>query len=169
MIFPISSELWLMSSIASTIFCIFWLLKCISFPTLPTCSVAFAAVSAFCRIWSEISSIANESSWMELVCSNAPCESSCEPDDTFSAPEATLSALSLIWRTVSFKRSAIFLNERRSGWKSPMYSSSHSVSTVKSPDAILPKKIFSSWMITFSFLTNSRKWFDNTPSSSLDS
>ena len=167
-IFPISFEQLVISSIACIIWCIFSLLTFISVLMLPAFSLAFCALSAFCFILLEISLMVEASSCTELACSVAPWESAWEPLATCWEPLATCVELWLICCMVSLSLSAMPRKETSKGWKPPVYSASQTESTVKSPSAIFARNLFSSSMITCSLWINRRTCAARMPSSSLE-
>ena len=133
-IFSISPEFALISSIALIISCIFWLLSRICPPTLATSSVALWAFSAVSDTCPEISSILLSTSSMALACSTAPWLRSCAPMAICSEPLETWAELSTICDMVVFSLSSISFKEDSMDVKSPTYSCL--VSMVRFPSEI---------------------------------
>ena len=88
-IFPISLEELLISSIAAIISCIWPLLSAICLPVCIAFALTSIAFSALLLTCSEISLMVAASSSMEEACSVAPCDKAWAPEDTCSLPLAT--------------------------------------------------------------------------------
>jgi len=120
-IFPISLEELLISSMACIMSCIWRLLSVIRRPISTAFSLALRAFSAFRLIRDAISFTVAATSSMELACSVEPCDKDCAPMDTCSEPEDTCSAASLISPIVLLREWIIVNNDSSIVINAPLY------------------------------------------------
>ena len=108
-IFPISSDFWVITSIASTISFIFWLLSFTAFPVSMLSRLAASAFLLFSEILSVISERLEERSSTDEACSVDPWLRLCAPAATWSDPPATWSAAVPICESVELSDSDMFM------------------------------------------------------------
>ena len=134
-IFSISLELSVISSMAVIISCIFWFPSASWRPIPPTCSRARWTLSAVCLTLTVTELIVSSNSSTAPLCSIEPWLSAWAALDICSAPPETYSALVTIWPIVVLSFWRISFKDVRIEAKSPTYS--WVICAVRSPPAML--------------------------------